>query len=195
LLDKQLTKFPDRWDPRKAEQLKYPELLQGYASSNAQRVQRLESISEFVASAVFLVWLRAAQKSPFLIFGPAVAIFRLAPVWHQVYAPSVLIVVMGMAQAGINLLRPDWIRFRYAARVGMGVVTLGIVYVLVRAGEWIILATPAGNASGDYRLAMEVVNQCMFYSLLLTALIAILLLLRNFWRLFRAPHGRMTPRA
>jgi hypothetical protein len=94
MLDKHLTKFPDRWDPRKTQQLKYPEFLTPHASRNAQLVPRLESISQFIASAVFLVWLRAVQKSPFLIFGPAAAIFRLAPVWHQVYLPSVLIILL-----------------------------------------------------------------------------------------------------
>jgi hypothetical protein len=73
---------------------------------NGQRVPKLKSISQFIGSAVFLVWLRAAQKSPALIFGPAAAIFRLAPVWHQVMLPSLLIVVIGMVQAAINLLRP-----------------------------------------------------------------------------------------
>jgi len=190
MLDKQLTRFPEQWDPRKLTQFKYPGFPQGNAAGKGQRVRRLESISQFIASAVFLAWLRAAQRSPFLIFGPAAAVFRLAPVWHQVYAPSVLIVLLGMAQAGINVLRPDWTRFRYAARVGTGAITLIVVYFLVRAHEWIILASPAGTASGNHSHAMEIINQWIFYSLLLTALIAILLLLRNFWRLFRVPQAR-----
>jgi hypothetical protein len=109
LVEKNLTKYPDKWDPRKPNQLKYPEFFEANASKDGRRVPKLESISQFIASAVFLVWLRAAQKSPFLIFGPAAAIFRLAPVWHQVFVPSMLIIVVGMVQAAINLLRPDWV--------------------------------------------------------------------------------------
>lgn len=195
ILDKHLTKFPDRWDPRKPQRLKYPEFLEAKASKNAQRVPRLESISQFIASAVFLVWLRSVQKSPFLIFGPAAAIFRLAPVWHQVFAPSMLIVLAGMVQAGVNLLRPDWIRFRSAVRVGIGAITLVIVYFLVRAREWIVLANPAGNGLDDHRHAMEIINQSIFYSLLLAGLIVILLLLRDLWRLVRAARGLAASRA
>ena len=194
MLDRHLTKFPNRWDARKSEQLKYPEFLQAHAWRNAQRVPRLESISQIIASAVFLGWLRAAQKSPFLIFGPAAAIFRLAPLWHQAYAPFALIILVGMVQAGINLLRPDWIRFRSAMRAGMSAMVLVGVCFLVRAREWVILASPAGSASGDYRHAMEIINHSIYWSLLLTGLIAILLLLRDFWRLVRAPHRQVPSR-
>jgi hypothetical protein len=96
-----------------------------------------------------------------------------------------------MVQAGINLLRPEWIRFRSGVRMGMGAMTLVVVYFLVRAREWVVLASPAVNASGAYRHAMEIVNQCVFYSLLLTGLVAILLLMRDFWRLVRARHGHV----
>jgi len=166
------------------------DFLDGHPFKNAQRVTRLESISRIIASAVLLGWLHAAQKSPFLIFGPAAAIFRLAPVWHQAYAPCVMIILAGMVQAGINLLRPDWIRFRSAVRAGMSAITIVVVYFLVRAHEWVVLATPAGNASGDYRRAMEIINQSIYWSLLLTGLIAILLLLRDFWRLVHASQGQ-----
>jgi hypothetical protein len=37
---------------------------------------------------------------------------------------------MGMVQAGINLVRPDWIRFRSTARLAAGAITLGVVYSL-----------------------------------------------------------------
>ena len=79
IADKHLTNHPDRWDPRKPQQLTYPGFLVGRPSKNAQRVSRLESISQIIASAVFLGWLRAAQKSPFLIFGPAATFSGLRP--------------------------------------------------------------------------------------------------------------------
>jgi hypothetical protein len=187
LLDKHLTKFPDRWDPRKAQELKYPKFLEASASKNVGGIPRLESISQMIASAVFLVWLRAAQKSPFLIFSSAVGIFQLAPVWHQVYAPTVLIIVMAMVQGGVNLLRPDWVRLGTAARLAMSAITLGVVYFLVRAGEWVVLASPNGNAPGNYPHALEIINQSVFYSLLFVGLIGIVSFLREFWRLVRPP--------
>jgi hypothetical protein len=195
MVERHLTKYPDRWDPRKPNQLKYPEFFEAKAAKDGQRVPKLESISQFIASAVFLVWLRAAQKSPFLIFGPVAAIFRLAPVWHQVFLPSVLIILLGMVQAAVNLLRPDWVRFRSASRVGGGAVTLVVVYFLVRAREWVVLANPSGSVGHDYGHAMGIVNQTIFFSLLGAGAIVIALLLRDVWRLVRAEHGPVESRA
>jgi len=193
--DTHFRKYPDRWDPKKPQQLKYPDFLTAPAAKDARRVPRGESICQIVASAVFLVWLRAAQQSPFLIFGPAAGIFRLAPVWHQVFAPSLFIIMAGMVQAGVNLLRPDWIRFRSAGRAAMGAITLVVVYFLVRAQEWVLLTNPAADASGVHRHAMEIVNQAVFYSLLLAGLIVILLLVRDLWSLIRAERERPASRA
>jgi hypothetical protein len=195
LVEKNLTIFPDKWDPRKPNQLKYPEFFEARGEKHERRVPKLESISQFIATGVFLVLLRAAQKSPFLIFGPAAAIFRLAPVWHQVFVPSVLIMLLGMVQAAINLLRPDWVRFRSAARVCIGVITLMVVYFLVKAREWVVLANPSGTVESDYLRAMEIVNQTIFYSLLVAGVIVIVLLLRDVWRLVRAEHGPVESRA
>src|SRR6266404_2203879 len=192
ILEKHLTKNPDKWDPRKPDHLKYPAFLEARAAKDGQRVPKLESISQFIASGVFLVWLRAAQKSPFLIFGPAAGIFHLAPVWHQVFAPSMLIVLMGMVQAAINLLRPDWVRFRSAMRSGIGAITLVVMYFLVKAREWVVLASPAASAAGNYRHAMGIVNQTILYSLLIAGAIVIALLLRDLWKLVQPVRGQMT---
>jgi len=125
------------------------------------------------------VWLKAVQKSPFLIFGPAATICRLAPVWQQVFVPSMLVILLGMVQAAINLLRPDWVRFGSAARVGIGAITLVVVYFLV---------------SGDHQRTMEIVNQTIFCSLLGAGVIVIALLLRDVWRLV-LEHGAVASRA
>jgi len=191
ILEKHLTKNPDKWDPRKPGHLKYPAFLEAKATKDGRRVPKLESISQFIGSAVFLVWLRAAQKSPFLIFGPAAGIFHLAPVWHQVFVPGMLIVLLGMVQAAINLMRPDWVRFRSAARVAGGAITLVVVYFLVKAREWVELANPAGSVSAGHQHAMEMVNQTIRYSLLAAGAIVIALLLRDLWKLVRPVNGQM----
>jgi hypothetical protein len=195
MVEKHLTKHPDRWDPRKANQLKYPEFLEARAAKNGRRVPKLESISQFIASAVFLVWLRAAQKFPFLIFGPAAAIFRLAPVWHQVFVPSMLIILAGMVQAAGNLLRPDWVRFRSAARAGIGATSLVVVYLLVKAREWVVPVNPTEHVSGGYQHAMEIANRTILYSLLITGLILIVMLSRDLWQLVRPAGGHLASRA
>ncbi len=81
-------------------------------------------------------------------------------------------------------------RWRHHQRE-VGAITLGVVYFLIRAGEWVVLANPAGNASGVHGHAMEIINQSIFYSLLLTGLIVVLLPLRDLWRLVHIPHRQV----
>src|SRR6202158_1056729 len=78
--DRHWTKFPDRWDPRNLKTIWHPAFatqtgaVAGPASqsqTDPTRVSRFDSISQFVALGVSIVWLRVAQHSPFMIFGPA----------------------------------------------------------------------------------------------------------------------------
>lgn len=195
LLDKHMARFPDRWEPRNVQHLRYPEFFRTGASTGAPRVSRLESISQIIASAVFLVWMRAVQKSPLVIFGPVPAVLRLAPIWHQLYAPWVLLILVAMVQAGINLYRPEWIRFRSAVRVGIdGAALVGIGYLL-RAREWVVLANTAANIPDDSRHALEIINHYILYTLVVMGLVVIWLIVRNLWRLVRSPHGQAASRA
>jgi hypothetical protein len=100
-----------------------------------------------------------------------------------------------MVQAGINLLRPDWIRFRSAVRAGMSATVLVGLYFLLKAQECVVLASPAANASGGYRHAMEIINKSVYCSLLLAGLIATVLLLRDSWRLLRPLQPQAASRA
>lgn len=103
-VDRQLARHPDRWDPQKSARTFYPRVAD---EAGKQRVSRIDSFSRLIALAVSVVWLRAVQQNPFLILGPAAAFLKLAPVWHELYVPVVLLAFAGMAQAAINLIRPD----------------------------------------------------------------------------------------
>jgi hypothetical protein len=59
----------------------------------------------------------------------------------------------------------------------MGAITLVVVYFLGRAREWTVLQN--ANGGGEYRHTMEIVNQCVFYSLLIAGLIVVVLLSRD----------------
>ena len=73
-------------------------------------VPRLESILQLVVLFVFVAILRDLRASAHGLFAPTP--FRLAPIWHQAYLAIVGLAVAQMAQAGINLWRPVWTRFR-----------------------------------------------------------------------------------
>lgn len=191
VMDKHLTRFPDRWDARNPNQLSFPKFP---VAQDAPRVPRMESISQLIALTVSIVWLRAIQHSPFLILGPAAAFLKLAPVWHRFYLPFVLLALAGIAQAGINFVRPDWIRLRSVARVVIGVATLVICCFLLKAGNWIVPGDAAGNLASGYHGAVGIINQCFFYGLIAAVIISAVQLLRDLRRLARGSHNRVPSR-
>ena len=178
VVDRHLTKHPDRWDIGKPSRAGFtPEVS---PAEKKPAVPRMESVSRLVALAVFVAWLRAIRNYPFLIFGPAGTFLRAAPVWHEMYAPVVLVAVVGMVQSGINLLRPDWLRLRNFVRVATGIMELMICFFLIKAGAWLIAT---GGASQGYQRAAVIVNRVVFYSLLVAVVIKIAELVRDVRRL------------
>ena len=202
--DRHWTKFPDRWDPRSLKTIWHPgfatqtELVAGPASppqADPIRISRFESISQFVALGVSIVWLRIAQRSPFMIFGPAAAFFKLAPVWHQFYLPVVLLALAGMLQAAINLFRPDWVRLRSVFRIGSAIAWLLIWLFLFKAGTWVVLANMPGTPAEDYRRTVAILNQCLHFGLLGASFAAVIDLLRHLYRLTRRSGSHMHSQA
>ncbi len=161
--------------------------------AGTQRVSRIDSVSRLIALAVSIVWLRAVQQYPFLILGPAAAFLKLAPVWHQLYVPVVLLAFAGMAQAGINLIRPDWIQVRTVTRMGMSVAAVAIWCFLLMAGTWIVPGNTGGEAVSARTLG--IINWSFFYGLVVAVVISVAQLLRASFRLARATHGRAPSRA
>lgn len=176
------TKYPDRWDPRKAD---YPRYLNLASPKDTQGVPRAESISQLVVVAVGLVWLRAVQHAPYLIFGTAAASIRLAPVWQRFYWPAVLVALASMVQAGINVFRPDWMRVRSAMRVAGDAAGLIMCYLLLKMGPWVVLIESSRGPATDFRHAVEVINQFFFYSLVVSCLVCAGLLVFHVYRLVR----------
>jgi len=185
VMDHHLEKYPDHWDIGSRAHL--PKFSTPAAGP---RVPRMESVSQLIALMVFLVWLRAVRSLPFLLFGPAALFLTLAPVWRQVYTPVVLIALAGMAQAGVNLIRPDWVRLRWLVRVATDAANLGICYFLIRAGVWVMAAQ---GASASYLQAVSTVNRVIFFALWAAAVISGLALLRDLRRLFQGSGGTVSP--
>jgi hypothetical protein len=109
--DRHWKKHPDQWDPRKLKHPWHPAFasqleprLKAADKGYPARVSRFDSVAQIVALCIVLAWLRIAQGAPLLIFGPAAAFLRPAPVWHQFYWPVVGLALLGIVQALINLL-------------------------------------------------------------------------------------------
>jgi hypothetical protein len=178
-VDRNLTKHPDNWDPRSPEKAYHPGLTDP-ETLGPPRVPRADSTARLVALGVWILWLRAIRNIPFLVFGPAAAYLKAAPVWHQVYWPIIGLAFTGMIQAAINLFRPQWTWLRTAERLFMGVAALVLWGYVLNAGQW-ILADPEKVSPHT----LDIINQSIFYSLVVALLIAAAQLLRDVYRTMR----------
>jgi hypothetical protein len=181
----QLTKFPDRWNPRKPGQL--PALTADEKTAGReQRVSRVESISQFIALGFSAVWLRAVQRSSHFVFASAAGVLTASPVWRQIYWPLILVALVGMLQSVINLFYPRWVRFHAWTRMGMNAGSLAIVYFLLRARVWVTLNVSDPTAAGNsHQHSIAIINQSIFYSLLIAVLILVGFLVVDVRRLLR----------
>jgi hypothetical protein len=60
------------------------------------------------------------------------------------------------------LIRPDWVWLRALMRVASHVVGLIIVFLILKAGTWVV---PTSDASAGYQHAALIVNKVMLYCL------------------------------
>src|ERR1700704_2129019 len=182
LMDQHFTRFPDRWDPRKPYGV-HPALT---ARDDGPRIPRIKSISEFVALFIALFWLRAVQHSQFLIFGPAAAFLHLSPGWNQLYLPINALILLGIMNAGITLIRPDWIRFHWLMCTLGGVGNLVVAYILITRGNPLVVASSGGTPNAQ-RVA-EIVNRSIYYGIWFAVVILILQLAKDVRRLIASQH-------
>ena len=146
---------------------------------------RADSIARLVGLAVWIVWLRTIRDVPFLVFGPAAGYLKAGPVWHQLYWPVVALAFVGMIQAGTNLVRPDWTWLRSAEPIVIGLGALALWGYLVKAGQWIV-ADPERVSPHT----LDIINQSIFYSLLVAVVIAAVQLFRSVYRMMRGTPNR-----
>jgi len=192
LIERHLTKHPDRWDLSAIGvpfELKINRKTLQQCAHDGTRVPRLESVSIIIACAVALSWMTEVQQYPFLILGPAAAFLKLAPIWYEVYFPIVLLTAGEIVRATINLVRPDWTRFRQAYSVVAHSGGLVIVYFLIRAGSWVVAGGVPENA-GNYARTVGIVNQIIYYSLLFAGIFSVVTLVVRVAALIRGPRGQ-----
>jgi hypothetical protein len=183
-VNSQLIKHPDRWNPRKPETVHAPHFPADSASGKA-RVPRAESICQFITLGASVLWLHAVKGSAVWVFGPASSSFVLSPVWGQVYWPLVFVALGGMLQSGITMFNPTWVRFRSWMRMAMNAVTLAIVVYLIQARAWLTLSVPDGTEDAQRRL-VTIINQSVFYGLLIAVVILLWLLFVDVRHLVRS---------
>jgi hypothetical protein len=89
-----------------------------------------------------------------------------------------------------TLVRPDWTRFRVIWSVGVHLGGLAIVFFLIRAGSWVTAVDFAVGGAGEYAHAARIVNQWIYFGLLVTAISSAAILVIRVARLLRQPRSR-----
>jgi hypothetical protein len=167
-MDSHFTKFPDSWDPRKAYGVRHPALT---SNDDGPRIPRAKPMSQLIGLSVALVWLRLVQHSQFLIFGPAAAFLSLPTAWGRLYGPVAALILLGMVNAGMALIRPDWVRLYWLMHIVRRLGGLVLCYYLIRTGNLIVAASLTGVA--DPQRVAQIVNQTLYYCILFTAVLFI----------------------
>lgn len=193
-VDRHRKQHPEQWNVRDVKHAWHPAFAlddafkSGKKKSDSGRVSRIDSVAQIVALCISLVWLRIAAGAPFLIFGPAAAFLRPAPIWHHFYWPVVALVWLGILQGFINVVRPDWLRLMVAYRALMAAAWLVILYFVLQAGQWVVLVPEATNAEG-FRKTAEILNQISLYGAVVFAATAVYNFVRHLRRLWRLSSG------
>lgn len=146
------------------------------ARRNVPRVPRVESIGQIVGIIVLVFWLWFVFDQPSRLFGPALNAYHLGPVWQQVVLPVLLILSVSVAQAVVNLFRPEWVRLRRVVSVVTDIAALGVLVYLLRADEWV--TSTSGNAPAN-------INEFVYYGLLSSAVVFFIIIVIDAWKLIR----------
>jgi hypothetical protein len=184
MVNSQVTRHPERWNPRKPGYMVAPQFADESEHKNNERVPRVESIAQFLALGASVVWLRNMYATSHSIFGTATSYLSLAPAWRQIYWPLVVVAITGMLQAAVTIYYPGWVRFRCWVQMGMNAAGLAIVYFLLQARVWVTLRVPDGTVD-VHESSVAIVNQSVFYGLLIATAILIGLLIIDVRRLLR----------
>jgi hypothetical protein len=196
LVERNLTKHPDRWHVKgmggkfRLDLNLERDIQLRIGSNNIREVSRFESVSIIVACAVAIGWMTGVQNFPVLILGPAAAFLKLAPVWYEIYFPIVALTALEIVRACINLVRPDWVRFRAYYGVFVQAAGLVIVYFLIKAGSWVEAANSGAGGAANSARTVEIVNRCFLYALVSTAVFSGVMLLLRVMRLVHQPRGQ-----
>ncbi len=152
--------------------------------------RRRQPLVHLVLSMLVAAWWLIALRQPAMIFGPHASVVRLAPIWQSLYLPILLLTLSDVALRIVDLVRPQWTRARSLARVAISGLALAILYVLMRAGEWVVIVD-AANASSAMRGVVEVFNQAFPWGFGFVAIGFVVTMLVQLWT-FRAGRHDVT---
>lgn len=147
-------------------------------TSKQLRISRLESAVQIVLMTIFIIITNRVLLDPEAGIGP----FRLAPIWHTLYWPFIVVMAAGIVQSAISFVKPDWVRLQAATQVGFEVVSLTLIGLLLAAGSWVTLVAPAAATAAEAQKLAEIavyMDQFFLIGLVISVAISIYQLVQN----------------
>ncbi len=153
LLDFLRRKFPKSW--------LYPPMALGPVTP----IPRWQSVSGLVVFGVFTLWWAAVPYVPSLFFGRAAGSLELTPVWHTYYVPILVLLLAGIGQRAINLVRPLWTWVHAFTRMVTNLAGLFLQYFIIVGAPYVVVADSAKGLE-DYAHLAEIYNALITWGVL-----------------------------
>jgi hypothetical protein len=169
----------DKWQPRALPPLK-------------TKTHGVPTIPGLIFNAAFCFYGLLAVKFPVIAFGP---FFRFAPIWHQLYLPLTLFVVLSLWVQGFALFRPQATRLLRFADLLTGLAGLALCGALLSHAQELFVPTP--SPWSNWIGAIAVGNVIAIYLGLLIAAVCfgieiLLVLVREIRHLASSEKNRLT---
>lgn len=195
LLEKCTKGANDKFDPRKL-----PALRPASDSRYAKPIPRFKTIFElFITIAFVLWWVRVAPIRRLVLFmalGPAGLAdkipFQLAPIWHYLFVPVLLLCLGAITQQVVTLIYPYRIKFYSVVRLLTNGCSLVLFYFLIRADDLLAIA-PGTTDPWKFSEPLHIVNLTLHYVMIFAAAITVFECFQMIRRLIRVRNPAISP--
>jgi hypothetical protein len=172
----------DNWDPRQLPRF-------AEVNSNKEWPRSVAIAMSAMGLVIGLGWLYLLWYQPQFDFNGIRV--TLAPVWNHMRVPILLLGFGGFFWGLTSLLWPSRIKLQYGVRLVINGCGLILVYILLKAGNWVVLTSPGPIANG----LEKAVNLGIRIALIVVGIVTLVCFAQNLALICRRRLIKATPRA
>jgi hypothetical protein len=162
-------------------------------------ISRFKTAFELFFSVAFLLWwvrVNPIRKlALFLALGPVGLTdkipFQLGPVWNIIYWPVIFLSLVSIVQQIVTIIYPDRIRFYSAMKLITSGGSVLVLYLVTRVNDILVIA-PGVSDPWEFAETLRIINTALHYTLLFSALMALVEGFKQIRRLVRVRSGAAT---
>jgi len=162
-------------------------------------ISRFKTAFELFFSVAFLLWwvrVNPIRKlALFLALGPVGLTdkipFQLGPVWNIIYWPVIFLSLVSIVQQIVTIVYPDRIKFYSAMKLITSGGSVLMLYLVTRVNDILVIA-PGVSDPWEFAETLRIINTALHYTLLFSALMALVEGFKQIRRLVRVRSGAAT---